>query len=236
MRVALIADSLALPRPGSSSARGGVRHDETYPAQLRRLAADSGQPLELIELARRNRLMTEVPYLVEDALLYDVGDIFVHVGICDCAPRVFSRGTHDFVAGMPNAVRNRVLGFVSKHRRTILTLRRGGAAYTVPGAFERAVRTSIENARVAPQVRIHFLNVAPGDADLLHKSPGYEARIQAYNELLATACRETDARLIDVHASLAGRMETHSVDGQHPNAAGNAVIARRIWDALRDRS
>ena len=63
------------------------------------------------------------------------------------------------------------------------------------------------------------------------KDPG----VKDFQPVLKAVAEQTGARLIDLHAPLAGKPELFS-DGVHPNAAGAEVIAGAVYKALASRA
>jgi len=227
MKVVILADSLAMARPKSE---GDIRDDATYPSRLeqslrRQLGADA--PI-VIERGTRRRtiefVISDWPELV-DLKLAEV--VIVHVGIVDCAPRVFMRLEHDLVNRLrPTALRDAILRFVHKHRRSIIRMR--PRVYVPPERFRRHVQEVIELARASAVQSLVFVNILSPPPELEARSPGFQKNVSVYNQILNECVRGERLSLIDFDQMIrdAGGTEKLTIDGIHINEEGHALLAR----------
>ncbi len=236
-RVALIADSLGLPRETTSPRdRSTVGFTQTYAFQLKRLL-DSAEHLrgtELLVNARRNRLMRDVAVEVREAILNGADAIIVHVGICDCAPRVLSRTMHSVLDRVrPGILQQWILARISKNRRLLIETGRP-RVYTSERRFATEVREICKIMKAAGITMGAFVAVAPPDDEMEARSPGYEKNTRRYNAILADEARAAGFVLLDIAGRVGGpsRMRELSVEGQHFNAEGNALVAVMIHEEL----
>jgi lysophospholipase L1-like esterase len=227
MKVVILADSLAMPRPKSE---GEIRDDATYPSLLdqslrRKLGAHA--PIVIERGARRRTIefvLADWPELVE---LKSAEVVIVHVGIVDCAPRVFMRLEHELLKHLrPRALRDAILHFVHKHRRAIVRMRR--RVYVPAERFRQCVLDVIELARASSVQSLVFVNILSPPDDLEARSPGFQQNVSAYNQILDECVRGERLSLIDLDGLMreAGGSQKMTVDGIHINEEGQAILAR----------
>jgi lysophospholipase L1-like esterase len=229
MKVVILADSLAMARPESE---GDIRDDATYPSLLDRSLRrkfGASAPI-LIERGTRRRtielVLADWPELVE---LKSAEVVIVHVGIVDCAPRVFMRLEHDLVNRLrPKALRDAILRFVHKHRRSIIRMR--PRVYVPPERFRRHVQEVIELARTSAVQSLVFVNILSPPPELETRSPGFQKNVSVYNQILEESVRGERLSLIDLDRMIreAGGTEKLTIDGIHINEEGHALLARSL--------
>ena len=229
-RVGIIADSLALPRPPEL---GSVPFYETYPHLLeaRLEASPSARGARVLLNARRARLMRDATGELTEALWNGADGVVIHLGICDCGPRVLSSAMHFVVDRVrPLSVRKVIIDQISRHRRGIM-LRTGGSVYTSQRAFRKhtaAVARALADARLRLAC---FVNVAPPDERMEHRSPGYRENVIAYNAILSEEAAKRNIGVIDLFSEIEARggMERLGLDGQHLNAEGAALLSELLF-------
>lgn len=229
MKVVIMADSLALPRPESD---GNIPYEATYPFLLdqslrRRLGPGAPQ---IIERGMRSRTIERV---VDDWLelveLRRPEVVVVHVGIVDCAPRVFLRRERSLVERLrPARVRVRLLNFVHRHRRRIISLR--PRVYVPPERFESLVAEVVRRAGECRVRSLVFVNIIMPSEQMEQRSPGFRQNAELYNRLLAEQSRPPWVRLIDLNELVwqSGGPDALTFDGIHINEAGHRVLAAEL--------
>jgi lysophospholipase L1-like esterase len=229
MKIAILADSLALPR---EDVGGDELLEVTYPFLLdqslrRRFGAAA--PI-IFERGMRRRtieyVLDEWNELVE---LRKPQIVIVHVGIVDCAPRVFLRREASFVANIRFAsLRDRIFKFTHDHRRRIVQFRR--KVYVPLPRFERLVQQVVEKARETGVQSLVFINIIrPPDA-VEERSPGFQSNVIAYNQVLQDQTKHDFVSVIDLNRMVygGGGPETLMVDGIHLNERGHALLAQQL--------
>jgi lysophospholipase L1-like esterase len=226
MKVVILADSLAMPRPRSE---GDIPDDATYPSlldQTLRRKFGGSAPIVIERGARRRTIefvLADWPDLVE---LKSAEIVIVHVGIVDCAPRVFMRLEHELLNQLrPRALRDAILRFVHKHRRAIVRMR--PRVYVPPARFRRHVEEVIELARASAVQSLVFINILSPPDDLEARSPGFQKNVLLYNQILEECVHGERLSLIDLDGMIreAGGSEKLTIDGIHINEAGHAIVA-----------
>jgi lysophospholipase L1-like esterase len=229
MKIAILADSLALPR---EDVGGDELLEVTYPFLLdQSLRRQFGAAAPIIfERGMRRRtieyVLDEWNELVE---LRKPQIVIVHVGIVDCAPRVFLRREASFVANIRFAsLRDRIFKFTHDHRRRIVQFRR--KVYVPLPRFERLVQQVVEKARETGVQSLVFINIIrPPDA-VEERSPGFQSNAIAYNQVLQDQTKHDFVSVIDLNRLVygGGGPETLMVDGIHLNERGHALLAQQL--------
>ena len=228
MKIVVMADSLAMAREGETN----VAFDATYPYLLdqslrRRFHAEA--PL-VIERGMRRRT---IEYVLDE--WYELVDlrkaevVVVHVGIVDCAPRVFLRRERQFVENLrPGFLREAILSNVHRHRRAIVKMRK--KVYVPAERFNTLVAQVIEKAKQSKLRSLVFVNIITPPLEMDERSPGFIDNVASYNEILKTQSKGDRVHLIDLDQMIkaAGGVEQLTVDGIHINETGHEMLAKEI--------
>ena len=233
MKISILADSLALPREDVGS---DELLEVTYPFLLdRSLRARCGGAAPLIfERGMRRRT---IEYVIDDwyeqVELKKPEVVIVHVGIVDCAPRVFLRREGAFVANIRFGwLRNRILKFTHDHRRRIVQFRR--KVYVPLPRFERLVETVVQKARETNVQSLVLVNIVRPPDSVEERSPGFQDNVTAYNRVLQEQTKHSFVTLIDLNRIVEdeGGSETLTIDGVHLSERGHALLAEKLEQVL----
>ncbi len=228
MKIVIMADSLAMAREGETN----VAFETTYPYLLdqslrRRLGSEA--PL-VIERGMRRRT---IEYVLDE--WYELVDlrrpevVVVHVGIVDCAPRVFLRRERQFVENLrPAFLREAILSNVHRHRRAIVNMRK--KVYVPADRFNALVGQVIARAKASKLRSLVFVNIIEPPAEMDERSPGFIKNAEIYNQILKSQAESNGVHLIDLDRMIkeAGGAAQLTVDGIHLNDAGHAMLAKEI--------
>jgi len=228
MKIVVMADSLAMAREGETN----VAYETTYPYLLeQRLRERFGAQAPLIiERGMRRRTIEYVLdewYELVDLRKADV--VVIHVGIVDCAPRVFLRRERQFVENLrPGFLREFVLGKVHRHRRAIVNMRK--KVYVPPDRFNGLVAQVMAKAKESKLRSLVMVNIITPPAEMDERSPGFIRNVGVYNEILKAHANGSGVHLIDLDGMIkaAGGVEQLTVDGIHINEAGHEMLAKEI--------
>jgi len=232
MKIVIMADSLAMAREGETT----VPFDMTYPYLLdqslrRRFGSEA--PL-VIERGMRRRT---IEYVLDE--WYELVDlrraevVVVHVGIVDCAPRVFLRRERQFVENLrPAFLREAILSNVHRHRRAIVNLRK--KVYVPADRFNALVGQVVARAKASKLRSLVFVNIITPPVEMDERSPGFIKNAGIYNHILATHAEANGVHLIDIDRMIkeAGGADQLTVDGIHLNDAGHEMLAKEIEDHI----
>jgi lysophospholipase L1-like esterase len=228
MKIVILADSLALPRPENE---GKIPYEATYPYLLERsLRQKASVAPQVIERGMRRRT---IEYVLDDWLemveLRKPDILVVHVGIVDCAPRIFLRREGRFIARLrPVHLPRFIFKFAGKHRRRIVTLR--PRVYVPAERFRRHLAEVAEKAAAAGIKSLVLINIiTPPDA-LEQRSPGFQQNVRIYNRILEEEARRPGIHLVDINGLVEkkGGAENLLPDGIHINEAGHKLLAREL--------
>jgi lysophospholipase L1-like esterase len=159
--------------------------------------------------------------------------VVVHVGIVDCAPRVFLRREASFVANIRFAgLRDRIFKFTHDHRRKIVEFRR--KVYVPLPRFERHVREVVEKARGTDVMSLIFINIIRPPDWVEERSPGFQSNVIAYNQVLQEQTKHDFVSLIDFNRIVhdEGGPDALMVDGIHLNERGHMLLAQKLEDQV----
>lgn len=230
MKVLIMADSLALPRQESE---GNIPYEATYPYLLdRRLRRRMGpEAPQVIERGRRSRTIEAVlDEWFELVQLRSPDVVVLHVGIVDCAPRIFLQRERAFVERMrPARLRIRFLDFVHRHRRRIVRMR--PRVYVPLEKFRRSVEEVVRRAAAARVRSLVFVNIIAPPEAMEDRSPGFLRNVEDYNRVLGeSAAVEPWIHLLDLDGLVraGGGPEKLTVDGIHINEEGHRILALEL--------
>lgn len=241
MRIVIMADSLAMPR---QKEEGDIPFEATYPYLLDSALRNEALEASPVIIERGMRRRT-IEYVLDEWFelveLRNPDVLIVHVGVVDCAPRIFLRRERRFVESFRLAfVRKAILDFVHKHRRSIIRMR--PRVYVPEERFSRLVGEVVAKASQAKMKSVIFINIITPPAALEDRSPGFIENVRRYNEILKSHCTGL-AQLIDVDAIVRanGGPEQMTTDGIHINRTGHQLLALELQQAIlkannRDRA
>lgn len=229
MKIVVMADSLAMPR---QEGEGNIAFEATYPYlldQSLRRQLGSQTPVVIERGMRRRTIEYVLDEWFELVELRTPDVVVVHVGIVDCAPRVFLRRERRFVENLrPARLRNLVLSFVHRHRRAIV--KRRGRVYVPPDRFSALVAQVVQKAKQNKLRSLVFVNIITPPAEMEERSPGFIENVNTYNEILKSQVQGEGIHLVDLNKIIrdGGGVEKLTVDGIHINKIGHAMLAREI--------
>lgn len=229
MKISILADSLALPREDVGEHN---RFEVTYPYLLdRSLRQRFGSQAPLVmERGRRRRT---IEYVLDDwneeVELKSPEVVIVHVGVVDCAPRVFLRREHTFVSRIRfTPLREGILRFAHNHRRSIILKRR--RVYVPLWRFEKHVVEVVQRAKRDKVRLLVFINIISPPDSIEERSPGFQQNVILYNQVLSKQTEHAHVALIDLNDILCreGGSKSLTVDGIHLNEKGHGLIAQGL--------
>jgi len=223
-RIIIMADSLAMARPS-------ISYDATYPVLLQRsLYSRYGLRAPLVvEKAQRSRTIeTVLRDWREEVVVRKADIVVVHVGVVDCAPRVFSRREQIIINILGARLRQRILRFVHDHRSTIIRIR-PSQVYASPERFRKAMQKIVRLANQEGTCLILVNIVSPSD-DLEQRSPGFQRNVAEYNTILESQADGRSVHVLDLNGIIwtQGGGKLLCEDGHHINAGGHRLLARKL--------
>jgi len=239
MKVVILADSLAMSR---EEVGGERRFEVTYPfllheSLLRRFGTTSPMVIE-----RGMRLRTVEAVLTdwhEQVILRTADVVIVHVGVVDCAPRVFLRRENRFLANRPKWFREPILRFVHKHRRRIIQTR--PRVYVPLERFRRHIEEVTQRAHDTNLLSLVYVNIIEPPQSVEDRSPGFRKNVEDYNRVIAHQSVHPRVTVVDLNRAIAdqGGSEKLTIDGVHLSIQGHQILAKLLDDhisGLTDRN
>jgi len=232
MKIVIMADSLAMPRAGETN----IAFEATYPYLLEQSLRSRKETQSAIVIERGMRRRT-IEYVLDEwqelVELKTPDVVVIHVGIVDCAPRVFLRRERQFVENLrPAWFRDAVLRFVHNHRSAIVKFRK--KVYVPPERFKPLLDQVFQKARECRVRSLVFVNIVTPPAEMEQRSPGFINNVHAYNEMIRTKVQQEGAHLIDLDKIVldGGGAAKLTVDGIHINEEGHARVAKEIEEHI----
>jgi lysophospholipase L1-like esterase len=229
MKIVILADSLALPREEDGNK---ISYEATYPFLLDQSLRERLKERAPLVIERGMRRRT-IEYVLDDWLemveLRRPEVVVVHVGIVDCAPRVFLRREGQLVEKVrPARLKKFVFDFVHRHRRRIIELR--PRVYVDPVRFRNLVKQVIQKARACDVRSLVFINIIVPPEEMEKRSPGFQENVLKYNRILNELVDDEWVSLIDLNSLIAGAggATKLTVDGIHINETGHEMLAQEL--------
>lgn len=227
-RVAIFADSLALPRPEEMDAFPG-NLETTYPgiinARLQAAPAIKGASVwahceRYFTTNDMIRLLVEHPESVRDA------HVLVHLGLNDCAIRMYMDDQRIAVGLLPDDIANEVLAFSSKYRKALIE------------AFPHFSYVPIQNftanlhriAQITKSLNAQSLTFSTAivvPEKFWSATPGICRNFTTYNLETMNVAHQVGAKVLDVDRLMWGRDVEISLnkDGMHLSPVGHELLA-----------
>ncbi|CAA6826953.1 MAG: Lipolytic protein G-D-S-L family [uncultured Sulfurovum sp.] len=218
-RIVILGDSLGMPRPE-------VRLEETYPYILQTKLTES----EVFAKHRRaNDSAFQSEFLnIQDDIEYMKADILViHLGVVDCAPRLFSRAEQKGLRYLKK-VNKYIISFMSKRR--VFFTKIFPKVYVKLDDFEQNMDKLLLSAKRSAK-RVIIVNIADTSQVNKRRSYDFEKNIVQYNEVLSQLKLKHDVELLDVYNILDESMLLD--DGIHINVTGSKVVAEKLEELCR---
>lgn len=172
-RIVIIGDSLSMPRPDE-----GVEYRDTYPYKL----LEKGY--ETICRSRRandTKIQSQEQNILDDIIFLNPRILIIHLGIVDCAPRLFTRTESRIISLFPKNIKNLIIDFFSNRRMFFTKLRNISYVDSKSYIFniEQIINRVNENVHKIIIIKINKTN----DINNL-KSFNFDKKIEEYNILL----------------------------------------------------
>ena len=212
-KIVIIGDSLSLPRPDD-----GINFECTYPYLLSKeldsfiIINRSRRANDTKEQTVNQNIMDDIVYLKPDILI-------IHLGIVDCAPRIFSRNETTLLKYL-KFVNKYIIKFASRHRYLITKIFK--KVYVKPNEFQQNLEVLIKKVKEYTN-KVYIVNIANTNEENINKSYGFIQHINTYNEILENIAKDENIKLIDIN-SVTGNILLD--DGIHLNENGNIKMSQ----------
>ena len=235
--VVVVGDSICLPRY-----LDGVEFYQTYPFLLLNWLRLRGYSAEVWNIAQAGVPINHLANRYRDYRSYvgsAKGNIgILHLGVVDCSPRPIPWFARNQIGKLPSFVRNRIIGFL--HRYRVLMLRYFFSfVFTQPERFEQYYRELL--VEMSNDFEVLFaVNIAPPGVSFYQRSPGIDANIECYNQIISKAIQDFDkVVLVDVWGKFNEHAATEKYmlpkDGHHLSVEGHGTIYKMITESMYSR-
>ncbi|RYE75712.1 MAG: SGNH/GDSL hydrolase family protein, partial [Myxococcales bacterium] len=196
--------------------------ENTYPYML--LEQRPGWAVESI--CQRYLTMTRVlDLLLADPDLAVGADVVLHIGLNDCADRMFLEHERIALGLLPDELKDSIVRFAQQHRRDILA-HLPGHHYVPPTEFTATVDTILSIlASRARRVVVATIILPP--IRFWPATPGLQANFGRYNLALMDAAARHGALVFDVDRHMWANQNEGVLqsDGMHLDTAGHEIFA-----------
>ena len=219
----VIADSLALPRPG-------VFYEATWPYLLQREFAS----WDWVNLARRtsttNRLVTDGDAGADCLEFYAPDGVILHLGICDCAPRLYRQGSilQHLVYRLPGNLGRSISNLIERYRG-----RRTSNVMVGENQFRVNLQNYLQRCKDAG-VKVLTLEIMPVGEEMIGKNPEIVDQIEKYNRIYRDLAAVSDHMKLVKVFDPATSIELLTLDGYHLNEQGNQRTAQSLIGAIQE--
>jgi hypothetical protein len=231
-------DSMSMP-----SHPEGVEPQDTMAELLSAHYAAAGRPALLYNRSESgNTIMDHWSKYKDDAVLFGVGrrDVLIFcAGVVDCAPRPLPPRLRRKLERKPAFIRRPIIKFLKENRPMLL---RWGISYrkVEPAAFAPRLKEWLADA-IKRFGQIAVVELPPVNTAAEEHSPGWQASIVLYNQILAEAVASLDDPrifMVPLHQWLLCRrdhLDTYisPTDGHHLLKAGHLAAFHLLRDALK---
>lgn len=219
----ILGDSLGLPRPDAmATPQKGA--EITYPWRLGNAGFRVAQVCQrYFTTADALRVLDETPALAEcDAAV-------IHLGLNDCANRMFMEDERLALGLLPEALRTRIVGFAQTYRRQILTQLPSRHYVTVEDYSANLDKLATRLRQGGARQLVLTTTILP-PSRAWPSTPGVNANFGRYNQALMEVAWRTGATLFDLDRLIyeAGFAAVLNPDGMHLSAEGHALFANSV--------
>ncbi len=224
-RIVLIGDSLLMHRPLEC-----INYEDTYGYLVKK---SLGKDYDVIIRTRRandTNMQSDIDHLVYDIKQFEPDLVFLHLGIVDCAPRLFNRLEKIFVKHcLPPFLNKRVVKFFSK-RRYFFT-KNFPKSYTKINDFEKNIQKIIDCIKSVGAEPI-IINIAKTNPKKAARSYHFMESIQNYNGVLSKISEKNNCKIIDMYSITKENPDSLIIDGIHLSKKGSRTLSNKIVEMV----
>lgn len=222
MNIIIIGDSLSMQR-----LKDNTKYEDTY-GYLVKTSLDPKERNHVYILSKRaNDSLTQSK---PDNLLYNIKQfdpdiVIIHLGIVDCAPRLFTKNQQYIISILPEKLRSSIIAFISKRR--LFFTKHFPKVYVKKGDFERHMQIIIDFI-IANDAKPIIINVAKPDKRLISRSYNILQNVKDYNMVLLKLAEKNKCPLIDNYKMAEG-IPGYLISGEvHLTKLGHKLLADEI--------
>lgn len=226
----VLGDSLGLPRTDRKSGR---QHgaENTYSWML----GHPTRPYQPTSLCQRYFTTTDALELLrEEPALAHTEAALIHLGLNDCAKRIFLEPERLALSLLPVALRNEMLKFAKLYRTALLS--RLAARHYVPlEQFQRNLDVLIDALRNGGCGKVVLTTIILPPSRTWPATPGVNENFARYNLAIMEAAARNGGIVLDLNRLVAerGMQEMLIEDGMHLSDAGHKMFTRDVVAKLK---
>lgn len=233
--VFVFADSLGLPRSEDASLPDAGAQ-ETYADKIQSWSTKRGASLPVRTHAQCQRYFTTddvVERLTEVRSQLQSGFVFVHVGLNDCASRVFSEAERLAVPFLDEPTEKLLLNFVRTYRRPIIH-RQPEYTYVPLDRFVQNLEKIVKISRTHGAKHVAFANIIMPALKSESSTPHVRWNFTRYNLAIYDVAKRLSAHVVDVDRLCwsTGLGKALRPDGQHLGSIGHDLVAEAYLDLI----
>ena len=161
-------------------------------------------------------------------LIYNVNQfkpniVVVHLGINDCAPRLFMEFDELFIRSLPIFLKMRIIGFMSKYRGFFT--KKFPKVHVKINDFQRNYQKILANIKKLKASPI-IINIAKPAERHITRSYNLLNNVKSYNKILSNLAEKNQCKLIDLYTLLESEPQLRSDDGIHLSKHGHKRVAK----------
>ena len=224
----ILSDSLAMPRPDEVECP--ILYRDIYSYKL-----EERLGIKVVNRARRSNTTKEQSLkqnMYDDVLFLNSKYVILHLGICDCAPRLFSKrfGKYFVDKIRPKFLRGAFIRFFSDNRYafTKLYLIQDVNAVNFSVYLDYILNFILESGSV-PIV----IDIAQTSEKNNSRSYLFNTHISNYNKIIHEKCKKYDAFIVNLNSESKKRNLLIS-DGIHLNIKGHDFIVDEILKIVKE--
>lgn len=226
--IVIFADSLGLPRPVARDAQS--LEDKVYPL----LISDARPDWTVTSICQRFFTTNHVRAELQTAPTLAVGaDVIIHLGLNDCANRMFLESERLALDLLPEELSARVVKFSQRYRRAILT-NLPSRHYVTPEMFSANLDAILLLLKQRKVGRVLLSTIILPPLVSWAGTPFINMNFADYNFRIMAAARTHGAILFDVdrHIWQAQHNDALLSDGMHFASEGHRIFAREALALL----
>lgn len=221
MRVIIFTDSLGRPRPDLKV--NSTVYEDVYGYKLKK-ALGSEHEVDLLYIESLDTY--DAIFWSQRMVAYRKPDIVIlHIGINDCAPRIFKKGSKPIIFNRHFKKISFNIGhrFIEKYRYHITKFLK--RTYTSKKDFKKNLNDIVNEAKMYNRDVVYYaISIALPSEKLKRRSYNYEVNVLEYNEILKSIFKENYIEVND----LLDRDKLLIEDGIHLTPQAHSLLAEEI--------
>jgi len=210
MRIVIITDSMGLARPWLAKEDERTEYEDTYPYLLRKKYQGKNEVEILTHWGLDTADFRHYIYYLATIKRADI--VIIHVGINDCSPRVFSKGSRSILVRpwFAKWTRNISVRLIHKYRHIFTRVIR--KVYVKKEIFkENLIYIKNDIKKFNSAAEMIAISICLSSDELLRRSYGLKKNILTYNEIMKEIFQENYIEINDI----LNNNSIHISDGIH---------------------